>query len=65
MKLIKDFKYRIRHSGAKSATYQIEESILNWFNHNRLLRIDITIKSAIAYTTTLCRSLKINNYAQL
>ena len=56
------FKYRIGHSGVKSSTYQIEESLLNWINHNKLLGIYITIKSVIVYTIIFCPFLKEKNY---
>lgn len=61
----KRFKYRLGHSGVKSATYEFEDSILNWINHNRLLGIGITIKSVIAFTITLIPSLIDKDYKQL
>ncbi len=58
-------KYRLGHSGVKPIAYEFEETILNWINHSRLLGIGITIKSVIAYTITLCPSLKEKSYLQL
>lgn len=60
----KRFKYILEQSDQKSLTYQIEEDIINWINHNRLLGIGITIKSVIAYNISNFPSLNEKTFNQ-